>query len=105
MAALSPGNTDVVIRIMAIGDEGQDHLALMRALGAPEAQVPENHTLPMLAELKRDDMVFGIFPIMWPSAMSRPWFETVRQFLDALEQVLEVWLGLHASKAYRSQGV
>ncbi|EJD37596.1 hypothetical protein AURDEDRAFT_173362 [Auricularia subglabra TFB-10046 SS5] len=88
MAAVSPSNTDVVIRIMAIGDEGQDHLALMRALAAPEAQVPENHTLPMLAELKKDDIVFGIFPIMSTQAMGNPWFETVRQLLDALESGL-----------------
>ncbi|EJD37591.1 hypothetical protein AURDEDRAFT_173356 [Auricularia subglabra TFB-10046 SS5] len=89
MAAVSPSNTDVVIRIMAIGDEGQDHLAVMRALAAPEAQVPENHTLPMLAELEKDDIVFGIFPFMWSEAMEEPWFENVRQLLDALEQVLE----------------
>ncbi|EJD38400.1 hypothetical protein AURDEDRAFT_172483 [Auricularia subglabra TFB-10046 SS5] len=43
----------------------------------------------MLAELKKDDIVFGIFPIMSTQAMGNPWFETVRQLLDALEQVLE----------------
>ncbi|EJD43938.1 hypothetical protein AURDEDRAFT_166993 [Auricularia subglabra TFB-10046 SS5] len=89
-AARAPNNVDVVIRIMAIGGEGQEHLAIQRALSAPDAQVPENRTVPMIAELEKDDIVFGIFPLMWDEAMRWPWFETVRQLLDALEQVLEV---------------
>ncbi|EJD51266.1 hypothetical protein AURDEDRAFT_159672 [Auricularia subglabra TFB-10046 SS5] len=95
VAARAPNNVDVVIRIMAIRDEGREHLAIMRALSAPDAQVPENRTVPMIAELQMDDVVFGIFPQMWDSAMVRPWFETIRQLLDALEQVLEGFVFLH----------
>lgn len=94
-AARSPSNTDVVIRIIAIGNDGQEHLDILRALAAPDAQVPENRTVPMIAELKTGDFVLGVFPLLWPEAMSNPWFETVRQVLDALDQVLEGFTYLH----------
>lgn len=95
VAARAPSNLDVVIRIMAIGDEGREHLAIMRELAAPEARVPENRTVPMIAELTTGGVVFGIFPVMWTHAMQIPWFETGRQLLDALDQVLEGFAFLH----------
>lgn len=49
---------------MAIGDEGQTPLKIVRKLStSPTSLIVENHTLPMLYELHLENIVFGIFPL------------------------------------------
>ncbi|KZV89226.1 hypothetical protein EXIGLDRAFT_771940 [Exidia glandulosa HHB12029] len=43
----------------------------------------------MIAEVHKDDMVFGVFPFMSPSGLTRRWFETTRELLDGLEQTFD----------------
>ena len=54
---------DVVIRVIVIGDEGKDHLKLLRTIATGENSLfSNNHALPMFAEFQFEDIIFGIFP-------------------------------------------
>ncbi|KAG6915905.1 hypothetical protein DXG01_009372 [Tephrocybe rancida] len=54
---------DVIIRVIVVGDEGREHLEVLRRVAAgPRALLCENHVLPMLRELCFRHVVFGVFP-------------------------------------------
>ncbi|THH11172.1 hypothetical protein EW146_g8140 [Bondarzewia mesenterica] len=65
--ARTTDNCDVLIRLMAIGqDRGERHrMALSRLATGNNALRGENHVVPVLKEVVYDDMVFAIFPLMW----------------------------------------
>jgi hypothetical protein len=97
-AARARDGTDVLIRLVAKGKEGLEHLNILRTLAA--SAVPENHALPLLAELEKDDMVFAVFPLVAAND-DVPWFSTISELLELVHQVLRVGVSLtspsHAS--------
>ena len=53
----------VVIRVIVIGNEGHDHLKILRTIATGEKSLlSNNHALPMFAEFQFEDIIFGIFP-------------------------------------------
>ena len=62
-AARTRGGLDVVIRVIVIGNEGHDHLKILRTIATGENSLfSNNHALPMFAEFPFEDIIFGIFP-------------------------------------------
>jgi hypothetical protein len=84
-------NRDVLIRIMTIGeDHGEGHRrALSRLATGHNALRGDNHVVPMLGEIVRDDMTFAIFPLLY-EGFDHPWYYQFSEVLNAVDQVLEV---------------
>jgi hypothetical protein len=89
--ARTTDNRDVLIRLMAIGeDRGERHrTALSRVATGNNALRGNNHVVPVLQEIVHDDMIFAVFPLM-ADGFDDPWFYHFSEVLDAVEQVLEV---------------
>ena len=89
--ARTTDNRDVLIRLMAIGeDRGERHrMSLSRVATGNNALLGNNHVVPVLQELVHDDMIFAVFPLM-AEGFDYPWFYRFSEVLDAVEQVLEV---------------
>jgi hypothetical protein len=91
VAARSHDGKDVITRLIAKAGDGLDHLEILRKLSSSSLTAdPANHALPLLGELVKDDMIFAIFPLVGDNSFSHPWFQTVAEVFEALEQVLEV---------------
>ena len=93
-AARTRDGLDVVIRVIVIGNEGHDHLKIIRTIATGEKSLlSTNHTLPMIMEFQFEDIVFGIFPMVggemlyafgdWPN-------NSVGDIVDMIMQMLEV---------------
>lgn len=85
--ARSREGKDVLIRIVAKGEEGREHLKILRTLARDTS--PENHALPLLAVLEKDDMAFAVFPLITAN-MHLPWYYTVAEVFQFVREVLEV---------------
>ena len=90
---------DVVIRVIVIGNEGHDHLKILRTIATGEnSLLSNNHALPMVAEFQFEDIIFGIFPKVggeitymygyWPK-------NSVGDIIEMLMQMLEVSFTFH----------
>ena len=95
-AARTRDGLDVIIRVIVIGNEGHDHLKILRTAATGEnSLLSTNHTLPMIMEFQFEDIVFGVFPKVgaemfdafgfWPN-------NSVGDIIDMLMQMLEVCL-------------
>jgi hypothetical protein len=84
----------VAVRVLVVKDDGHGHLNILRKIATGSSSLlSNNHTLPLLAEFRLDDIVFGIFPRVgarmeeafgyWPS-------NSVGDVMDMLLQALEV---------------
>ena len=93
-AARTPDGRDVVIRVLAIGSEGQEHLELLKQIAKGTMSLLNmNHTLPLLELIELDDIVFGVFPKVGASvnlAYNRWTKPSVADILDIIVQCLEV---------------
>ena len=89
--ARTTDNRDVLIRLMAIGeDRGERHRnALSRVATGDNALRGTNHAVPVLRELVHEDMVFAVFPLL-SFGFDYLWFYHFSEVLNAVEQVLEV---------------
>jgi hypothetical protein len=85
---------DVAIRVIAIKNEGREHLGILRKVGTgPNAFLSNNHVLPMLSEFHFHDVVFGIFPkVGWTLEDAYRWWakNSVGDVVNMLMQALEV---------------
>ncbi|KAF8487762.1 hypothetical protein JB92DRAFT_2758770 [Gautieria morchelliformis] len=80
---------DVLIRLIAFGDEGLTHLAVLRRLATGHVAFRgENHIVPMLREIVRDDMIFAVFPLMH-EGFDSPWHYNYGEVVDAVYQMIE----------------
>ena len=91
---------DVVIRVIVLGNEGHDHLKILRSIATGEnSLLSNNHALPMFMELQFEDIiVFGMFYLVgaemsylfgyWP-------YNSVGDIIDILLQMLEVSFNLN----------
>ncbi|KIM39637.1 hypothetical protein M413DRAFT_194420 [Hebeloma cylindrosporum] len=57
-------NKDYIVRVMASGGEGHNHLRLVRRLSSafPDNTLSNTHILPMVLEVQFQDITFGFFP-------------------------------------------
>ena len=54
---------EVIVRVVVVGSDGHDHLKILRKIAAGENSIlSNNHTLPMVAELQFEDIIFCLFP-------------------------------------------
>ena len=85
---------DVVIRVIVIGDEGHDHLKILRTIATGEKILfSNNHALPMFAESQFEDIIFGIFPKVGGGIVDAYdcWTKnSVGDIIEMLMQMLEV---------------
>ena len=90
---------DVVIRVIVIGNEGYDHLKILRTIATGEKSLfSNNHTLPMFAELQFEDIIFGIFPKVGGEIGSAYGYwakNSVGDIIEMLMQMLEVRFTFH----------
>lgn len=83
------GGQEVCIRLIKKGDDGDDHLEILRDVATGHtAMLGENHALPMLHELQLEDMTFAVFPSGSDNPFS-PWFETAGEAFDAIIQIMQ----------------
>ena len=85
---------DVVIRVIVIGNEGHDHLKILRTIATGEKiLLSNNHALPMFEELQFEDIVFGIFPKVGGEISDAYGYwakNSVGDIIEMLIQMLEV---------------
>ncbi|KIM74717.1 hypothetical protein PILCRDRAFT_695592 [Piloderma croceum F 1598] len=92
---------NVAVRVLVVKHDGHGHLNILRNIATGSSSLlSNNHTLPLLAEFRLDDIVFGIFPRVgarmeevfgyWPS-------NSVGDVMDMLLQALEALAFIHAS--------
>ena len=90
---------DVIIRVIVIGNEGHDHLKILRTLATREnSLLSNNHALPMFAEFQFEDIIFGIFPKVGGELIDAYgyWAEnSVGDIIEMLMQMLEVSFTFH----------
>ncbi|KZT41920.1 hypothetical protein SISSUDRAFT_1126085 [Sistotremastrum suecicum HHB10207 ss-3] len=93
--ARTSDHRDVVIRLIRKGDDGQEHLEVLRDLARGErAFHAGNHCVPLLDELQLEDMTFAVFPFLADRA-DKPWFYDFGEVFDFLVQALEGISYLH----------
>ncbi|PPQ81146.1 hypothetical protein CVT25_015198, partial [Psilocybe cyanescens] len=97
-AARTRDGHDVIIRVIVIGNEGHDHLNILRNTATGKGSLlSTNHTLPMFAEFHFEDITFGIFPKVggsvlyaydyWAKNSVGDIIEMLMQMLEALEYI------------------
>jgi hypothetical protein len=100
-AARTRDGLDVIIRVIVIGNEGHDHLKILRTIATGEnSLLSTNHTLPMFMEFQFEDIVFGIFPKVGAKMLDTFGYwanNSVGDIIDMLMQMLEVILILDIS--------
>lgn len=85
---------DVTVRPIRLGNEGIEHLRILRKIATgPLALLSNNHTLPMAGTIDFEDVTLGIFPLtgndmdrafkFWPK-------NSVGDVVDMILQALEV---------------
>ena len=93
-AARTRDGLDVIIRVIVIGEEGYDHLKILKTIATGEnSLLSTNHTLPMFMEFQFEDIVFGIFPKVGAEMLDAFGFwanNSVGDIVDMLMQTLEV---------------
>ncbi|KAL1741434.1 hypothetical protein HDZ31DRAFT_76185 [Schizophyllum fasciatum] len=91
--ARSRDGSDVMIRILAVGEDGREQLDIWRLLStAPCALFSHNHALPLLQEIDIGHMTLGVFPLVAQSmemAYNRWAQNSVGDILDMMLQALE----------------
>jgi hypothetical protein len=90
---------DVVIRVIVLGNEGHDHLKILRTIATGEKSLfSNNHTLPMFAEFQFEDIIFGVFPKVGGEVKRAYSFwakNSVGDIIEMLMQMLEVSFTFH----------
>ena len=93
-AARARDGLDVVIRVIVIGNEGHDHLKILRTIATGENSLfSNNHALPMFAEFQFEDVIFGIFPKVGGEITDAYGYwakNSVGDIIEMLMQMLEV---------------
>nr|VWO99832.1 Uncharacterized protein [Ganoderma boninense] len=100
-AARTSDGRDVVLKVLAIGNQGKEHLEILDMLArGPYSLITANHTLPLLELIVLDDITFGVFPKVGYSCseMYGGWAKSsVRDVLEMIVQCLEALVFLHYS--------
>ena len=85
---------DVILRVMAIGSEGREHIDLLKIIAQDSLSfLSMNHTLPLLGLIELEDITFGVFPkAAFPVSLCYNFWAkaSVGDVLDIIVQCLEV---------------
>ncbi|KAL8278049.1 hypothetical protein RQP46_009509 [Phenoliferia psychrophenolica] len=94
MARTTDGK-DVIIRLVAIGQEGRNHIEVLRDVATPPEVARKSHVTPLLHELEEDGRTFAVFPLLFdagykysPDCIRTPWYKRVSEVLEVMEQLL-----------------
>ncbi|KAF8514690.1 hypothetical protein BU17DRAFT_52359 [Hysterangium stoloniferum] len=80
---------DVLIRLVAKGQDGLNHLEALRRLAVGNVgSRGDNHTVPVLRLISLADMTFAVFPLMGDRFII-PWYHQLHETTDAAMQLLE----------------
>lgn len=101
--ARSRSGHDVMIRVIVVENEGRKHLEILRRLAVGEnSLLANNHTIPMFAEFRFEDIIFGVFPKVGTVSLEYAygaWPEnSVGDVVEMLMQMLEVCLSVAADR-------
>ena len=93
-AAQTSEGQAVVVKVLAIRDEGHECLDIIRKTSAgPLVLLSNNHCLPLIKEFVFEDIMFGVFP-KTDGSFEEAWGSWTRNsvgdILDMLLQILEV---------------
>ncbi|KAI0332645.1 hypothetical protein GY45DRAFT_461774 [Cubamyces sp. BRFM 1775] len=98
--ARTAGGVDVVIRVLAIGEQGNEHVEILRTVSTgPCAFYNNNHSIPVMNFLQFQDITFGIFPKVGFRVEDayRYWANnSVGDVLDMILQCLEALTFIHS---------
>ena len=93
-AAQTPEGQAVVVKVLAIRDEGHECLSIIRMVSSgPLALLSNNHCLPLIKEFVFEDIIFGVSPKtggLFYEAWDSWTQNSVGDILDMLLQILEV---------------
>ena len=93
-AAQTPEGQAVVVKVLAIRDEGHECLSIIRRVSSgPLALLSNNHCLPLIKEFVFEDIIFGVSPKtggLFDEAWDSWTQNSVGDILDMLLQILEV---------------
>jgi hypothetical protein len=108
-AARTEDGRDVLIRLMAIGnDRGERYCAALDRLATGNAASRgDNHVVPVLDKIYHGNLTFYVFPLM-ANGYEYPWYFIFPEVLDAIKQILEASIfSLVLDPIYRSdqQGI
>ncbi|GJE86786.1 kinase-like domain-containing protein [Phanerochaete sordida] len=99
-AARARSGQDVIVRVVAIGEQGQRHLNILRKVArGHQSLFADNHALPMLDELAFHDVVFAVFPkasLTLDLAYSSWAQNSAGDIINMIMQVLEGLAYLHS---------
>ncbi|KAK7691871.1 hypothetical protein QCA50_005275 [Cerrena zonata] len=98
-AAETKNGQPVMVRMMAIRDQGHECVSILRKIATgPLALLSNNHCLPLFREFTFEDIVFGIFPRAG-GCFEEAWGywakNSVGDILDMILQILEGVVFLH----------
>ena len=83
-----------IVRIISIGDEGKNHLQVLRKIArGNDSLLVDNHAVPLWREVHFEDMVFGVFPFIGGCLFEcyAPWIKnSVGDIVDMILQAIEV---------------
>ena len=95
--------------MLAVGDEGKDHVELLRTVSHGEISLLHgSHQLPLLDLIEVEDVVLGVFPKAGGclSHVYGSWAESsVGDILDIIAQCMEVSCSRAVSMAARTHNV
>lgn len=90
---------EAVILVIVLGNEGHDHLKILRTIAAGEnCPFSNNHALPMVAEFQFEDVIFGIIPKIGGEITCAYGYwakNSVGDIIEMLMQMLEVRFTFH----------
>ncbi|KIM38986.1 hypothetical protein M413DRAFT_419349 [Hebeloma cylindrosporum] len=90
-AARTREGHDVIIRIIALKNEGREHLNILRRIATTEKSLfNNNHTLPMFTEFEFEDIIFGVFPKVGSSVAVAYGFWAKNSVGDIVEMLLQM---------------
>ena len=88
------------MRVVVVGSDGHDHLKILRKIAAGENSIlSNNHTLPMVAELQFEDIIFCLFPktaAVVEQAYDYWAKNSVGDVVEMIMQMLEVRIKFHS---------
>ena len=93
-AARGSNGQDVILRVLAIGEDGKEHVDLLHTLARGSSSLfSSNHALPLLEVIELDDITVGVFPKVSYSCSDvyGSWAQSsVGDILEVVAQCLEV---------------
>ncbi|KAL1937618.1 hypothetical protein VTO73DRAFT_13004 [Trametes versicolor] len=99
-AAQAADGRSVVIRVLAMGDEGREHVDILKLIArGAYSLLSLNHTVPLLELLEFEDITFGVFPKIGTDmrVLSGEWNQnSVGDILDMIMQCLEALGFIHS---------